>query len=334
MTATGAAASVWRASSPESVDDDLQALWKDAARDAPIARAIMSNLVVLASGDRGPARAPEPRETLVRIARRHPARVVLIAHCRPPSEAALGAMNAGLLLFDEGADAPRYGVEVVSLVAACADASLPSIVRSLLRGGVPTSLWVGGDLSTARPAAALLEGADQIVFSSAPFVDPLRGFSALAALLTSAQPPVLVDLAWRELAAFRAALLSGLEGRPSTQAIAAEDVTIAHGADRAAAAWLLWSWLGHTLAWPDGAPRGVQPSGEPGALRLRIASPAGALTVDDHGDHMTVQDGAGRTFDAGTRAEAFADAVADSLLVLDRDAIYDQMVRRCAAWRG
>jgi len=35
-----------RASSAAAIEEDLAALWADAGRDAPVARAIMANLVV------------------------------------------------------------------------------------------------------------------------------------------------------------------------------------------------------------------------------------------------------------------------------------------------
>ena len=43
-----------RASAPANVDDDLAALWREVAREAPVSRAVMSNLVVYcrcAAGD-------------------------------------------------------------------------------------------------------------------------------------------------------------------------------------------------------------------------------------------------------------------------------------------
>ncbi len=35
-----------RPSSPESIEDDLAILWRDVARDGPVTRAVMANLVV------------------------------------------------------------------------------------------------------------------------------------------------------------------------------------------------------------------------------------------------------------------------------------------------
>src|SRR4051812_46286961 len=37
---------VWRASTAETIDEDLATLWREVAREAPVSRAVMSNLVV------------------------------------------------------------------------------------------------------------------------------------------------------------------------------------------------------------------------------------------------------------------------------------------------
>ncbi len=86
------------------------------------------------------------------------------------------------------------------MAMACADASMPSVIRSLIRGDVPTSVWIGGDLSTAPPAAAILAAADQLIYESGDWGDVRRGFRSLAALLAGVHPPALVDLTWRRLA--------------------------------------------------------------------------------------------------------------------------------------
>ena len=65
------------------------------------------------------------------VARRHPARVVLLnhrctSHAREPQN-----VRVGLLTF--GPSEHRYGIEIISVAVACLDESLPSI----LRGGHP-----------------------------------------------------------------------------------------------------------------------------------------------------------------------------------------------------
>ena len=41
----------WMPSSPASIEDDLRQLWETAARQSPVSRALMSNLVIVAGGD-------------------------------------------------------------------------------------------------------------------------------------------------------------------------------------------------------------------------------------------------------------------------------------------
>ena len=120
------------------------------------------------------------------VARRHPARVVLLnhrctSHAREPQN-----VRVGLLTF--GPSEHRYGIEIISVAVACLDESLPSILRAVTRGDVPTTLWLTGDLSAATPAMPLVEISRQMVYDSGDWKDLPRGFQGVAGLLDDAAP--------------------------------------------------------------------------------------------------------------------------------------------------
>src|SRR2546429_2308609 len=83
MNVVNVANHIWRASKAENVDADLAALWREIARDAPVSRAIMSNLVVFcrrAAGDDMDLTLPPEGVPVEEVASSHPARIILLHH--------------------------------------------------------------------------------------------------------------------------------------------------------------------------------------------------------------------------------------------------------------
>ena len=92
----------WRDSTPEGIEVDLATLWREAGQgDVPIARAVMSNLIVV--------RAPSAeRRALTDIAAdlpldavvaRHPSRTIVLEHCHrdsPREKVSGGVWGIGL----------------------------------------------------------------------------------------------------------------------------------------------------------------------------------------------------------------------------------------------
>ena len=67
---------LWRASTPATIERDLSDLWRDVGRTGPIARAMMSNLVVVRAA-RIERRAGVSIDA---VAAHHPSRVLIIDH--------------------------------------------------------------------------------------------------------------------------------------------------------------------------------------------------------------------------------------------------------------
>ena len=230
----GRVTTTWRQTSPESIDADLAALWREAGQEGPVSRALMSNLVVVS-----PHRAFPPVEEL---ARKHPARTILLSYTAGAEEAAPPeGIRIGLLTF--GDSGVRYGLEMIAVHAACADRSLPSIVGRLAIGNVPTSVWWAADLSEPAPPSTLAALGRQLIYDSALWRDISSGVATAVALLEHHTPPDLVDLNWRRITPLRHGLVHALRGEPLATGPDVSSVRILHAPGEQAAAWLLAGWL-------------------------------------------------------------------------------------------
>src|SRR5437773_2758324 len=183
---------LWRASTPETIEADLAAVWRDVTKEGPVARAMMSNLVVVRTPRSG---WPERRKgvSIDDVAAQHPSRVLIIDHESCTGIARPTDTRVGVVVF--GPPSARYGVEQIAVRSACVDESLPSLIRRLVRGGLPISTWWAEDLSEAPLIASIIAMGRQLVYDSRCWQDLERGVKVL-------QPWRHLDLAdvnWRRL---------------------------------------------------------------------------------------------------------------------------------------
>jgi glucose-6-phosphate dehydrogenase assembly protein OpcA len=272
-----------RASTPESIETDLSTLWRELARDAPTtARAVMSNLVVFreASAAQNAVEAPALDDVqVVEVASRHPARVIVLAHarCGPESPAAI-VVAVGILTF--GAGEARHAVEQIAIRSRCAEASLPSIVRRLTLGDVPTSVWWTGDLSHSPPLTALVTMGRQLVYDSRQWVNVPAGVSRVAGLLDHPHAPDLADLGWRRLLPMRQALGHGLRGAGELLNASTLRASVLHRPGEQALAWLLIGWLSSRLGRPTERELAVTVSEQSGGVEaMSISIDGGEATA-------------------------------------------------------
>ena len=176
----------WRPSALDRIETDLTAVWEELAREAPVSRAAMSNLVVFC---RCPAETtidlalPPEGLPLEEVARQHPARVIVLRHdpdVAAGAPATLSDARVGVMTF--GPHDARYGVEEIVIRSACAEAALPSIVRPLLLGDLPTTIWWAEDFSATRPLASLVTLGRQLLYDSRRWRDVRSAALALAPL--------------------------------------------------------------------------------------------------------------------------------------------------------
>src|SRR5262245_44269828 len=184
-TMAGAVADrAWKVSTPEAIDEDLAALWRDLARgEAPIARAVMSNLIVFrarAQGADTDIAAISGDLPLDDVAARHPSRMIVLEHCGEERPKMPFAAGVGIVTF--GPPQARYGIEQIVFRSACPDAALLSILRRFVRGDLPTTVWCTDDLSLQPPLQPLLEVGRQLLYDSRRWRDGRRGLGAVAAI--------------------------------------------------------------------------------------------------------------------------------------------------------
>src|SRR5262249_28687710 len=148
-TMAGAVADrTWRDSTPDQLEADLAALWRELGHgEVRIARAVMSNLIVVRAPDKNRSALTDVAGGLPLddVTARHPSRTIVLEHC--DQKAAGAPFEAGVGIVTFGPPAARYGVERIVVRSACPDGSLLSILRRLVRGDLPTSVWWTEDLS-------------------------------------------------------------------------------------------------------------------------------------------------------------------------------------------
>jgi glucose-6-phosphate dehydrogenase assembly protein OpcA len=321
--ATAVADRTWRDSSPETIEADLAALWRDLARDAPVVRSLMANLVIFLerpASEHVDLSAPIDDVPVDEVSRRHPSRVILLHHARGTPEARRPIAAAiGALTF--GPPRARNGIEQIAVRSTCAEASLPSIVRRLVLGDLPTSLWWTEDLSEAAPLAALVAMARQLVYDSRRWHDVRQGVLALAPLLPGGHQPSLVDLNWRRLTPMRQAILHALGSVRSVADMRLAGGRIRHRPGDGALAWLLAGWLSSRLESTADPRAPVLVDEAPGGdeiLTVSFADTSMTATMNEHRVIVSSQDDVAPFVVAAPR-EAEADAVVSELRSLAHD---------------
>jgi glucose-6-phosphate dehydrogenase assembly protein OpcA len=333
----------WRSSSADTIEQDLSVLWREAAHTSPVSRALMANLVVIQEDSRVGGSDPGNRagdlrtavangsaqETLAAdIARQHPVRAILLGYI-PGIERACAPYTARVGLCTFGLPDARYGIELIAIQTACAEASIPSIVRRLTRGHVPTAIWWRGDISQTRPGLATMLGR-QFLYDSAGWRDSRAGMLAIADITARPQAPDIADLNWRRLAPMRQAIVHGLGSEPRARELRAADVDIRCGAGRTASAWLLAGWFHASLRWsPNASPRIELGSGS-AELGVTMRGLGWSVDISLSEGRVQVTGSTQRPFALSLPRGSEADQVAAELRSLGRDTHLDAAVRSAA----
>jgi glucose-6-phosphate dehydrogenase assembly protein OpcA len=307
----------WRATSADELENDLAGLWREIAQQQVVARAVMSNLLVVRTGtSRDPAAVdalPLPADlSLNDVVARHPSRVIVIEHDHAPKEnGAPSELSVGVVTF--GPPQARYGVEEIVVHSACSEQSLPSIVRRLLRGDVPTSIWWIDDLSESQPVDALVSMARQLIYDSRTWSDVRRGVQGLATLRGRLD---LADVNWRRLTPLRHAFIHAGEAADAEH-LRQASVRIVHRVGEEALAWLTVGWLSAQLRWSaDRLPRiEASPAADP-TISISVGTD---LTAELNDYRVLVMRGGATSFAVGVPQVSDADAVAAELRNLGHD---------------
>ena len=165
-----------------AIEEELARFWHDP--EAPeagssVTRACMANLVIFC---RNIDEEREITQEIPSIVASHPARVLLlVADVHRQSEGLEAFVRAHRRLTEEGQQI--YSEHVTVRAGSASIRRLPSTVRSLLLGDLATTLW------WATPEAPPLHGtlfdeladlADQVIYDSVAWTDPLRQLIVMA----------------------------------------------------------------------------------------------------------------------------------------------------------
>ena len=312
----------WRDSTPETIEEDLAALWREGAdAGTPIARAVMSNLIVfrglVAEGQAG-LDAATGGLPLDEVCARHPSRLIVIEHKRG-EETPSAPFAAGVAIVTFGPPHARYGIEQIVVRSACAEASLPSIVRRFVRGDLPTTVWWTEDMSDTPPLDAFIEIGRQLVYDSRAWQDVRRGVAVLAPLVKERRID-LADLNWRRLTPVRQAMepASG-EGLASPPGDATARIGYRRG--EAALAWLTAGWLLSDRQHAVRALPVVEESAlEDATLSVTVRRESGETTVTLKDRSVAIMKGSSPLVLVGIPIENLVDAVAAELRTFAHDA--------------
>jgi glucose-6-phosphate dehydrogenase assembly protein OpcA len=235
----------------EELEGELVKLWRHPEQAAEIQshaiRACMSNLIIHCVSQDAPQKIDN---TLIEIVRLHPCRVLLLLedHGRalPQLEAFVSAhVDSAQQVFSE---------QVTLKTGPAGLERVPSIVRPLILGDLPTSLWWSSGISMPVDQGwfrELTEMVDQMIYDSFAWRNPRQGIVAVTDWLASPESErSAADLAWRRLKPWRRLIAQALEPAAVPGALRAiNEVTIEHGPHALPQAWLLAGWMAQRLGW-------------------------------------------------------------------------------------
>ncbi len=233
-----------------AIDRELRQLWKQGPPGSEtLTRACMSNLVIYCADQ---AEAEDVPRDIAEIVERHPSRVLLLVGESGPGDALEAYVSALCHLGDGGR---QICSEHVTMAAHPKELHrLPTIVRSLLLGDLPTALWwIPHEPPSTRNEmfGALAPMANQVIYDSMGWPDPVAGAIAAADYLAGAGPKQFVsDLAWRRLKPLRRLVSQALDPKIAPGALdRIREVSIVHTPHALPQAWLLIGWLSRLLGW-------------------------------------------------------------------------------------
>jgi glucose-6-phosphate dehydrogenase assembly protein OpcA len=237
------------------VERELDQLWAglEGPDGAAQTRALMANVVAFCRSRQEEAAIVDDIATIVA---RHPSRVVVLTADAASEADEIEALVAAHGRSGDGGE-QLCGEHVMLRAGGPSARSLPSAVRSLVLGDLPTALW------WATPEAPPLAGdlfdelageATQVIYDSMAWTDPLRQLVVTARWIATNGGQATSDLAWRRPKLWRRLIAQMMDPALAPGAIDnITEVDIEHGPHTLTQAWLLSGWLAFRLGWQ---PRG------------------------------------------------------------------------------
>jgi glucose-6-phosphate dehydrogenase assembly protein OpcA len=262
-----------------AIERELHRLWHEPGSKGVATRTCMSNLIVwcpTAEQARGLT------DEVGQIVYHHPARVLLLIGESPRGNEPI---HANVSAFCTMAGNGRHICSEHVTLSAVPEAvrRLPSVVRSLLIGDLPTSLWWASIEPPALSGELLSELArmsDQVIYESQGWRDPVRDMIATVEWAAGeASHRLIADLEWRRLKTWRRLISQALDPAVVPGALEAiTEVRFEHGPHALAKTWMLCGWLASKLGWqPEGGK--VAPGVE---VTWKFRSPKGQVRITIH----------------------------------------------------
>jgi glucose-6-phosphate dehydrogenase assembly protein OpcA len=264
------------------VDAELARQLKAAQTDlhSPVQLVRMSNLIVYCTC---PDQLSRVESAIPAIVANHPARVILLL--ADPDDSQRG-ITASVLVRKVGERRGLVSEQVTLRAPSGSIDRLPFAVRQLLIGDLPTNLW--WVCSTPPPLAGsildrLAEHAQQVVFDSLGWQDPIRGVASTSSWLGKFERDasgglwrIASDVNWRRLKVWRRLLSQALDPSTSPGLLATiHEVVIEHGPHAVTQAWQIAGWLASRLGWTEASTK-VQPDVE---IACQFRAPQGMVTL-------------------------------------------------------
>lgn len=255
-----------------TIETELKQLWKPPGNEQEAhVRACMSNLLIFCATGCDADALAEELDDIVRI---QPSRILLlVGDAGAPGVEVDAQISARCHL---GAEHHHICSEQVT-VRAERDAitRLPSTVRPLLVGDLPTSLWWLSDVPPSLGGEVFDElraMTDQVIYESYRWPDPALGTLSTAGWAdgTAVERLAIADLAWRQLNPWRRLISQTLDPAVLPGALdRVSRVEIEHGPQGLPQAWLLSGWIASRLQWQS--LRGVTRTGQDVVWRFQAS---------------------------------------------------------------
>lgn len=267
-----------RLSKPSADDEDIT------TDTQPMTRACMSNLIVYCDT---PAEADVLPPHFALLARRHPARIILLVAEDPDqSQDLVARVSAGLTRQGKRRQVSSEQIRISA--SSKGRGRLASAARGLLIGDLPTALWWNAvqPPPTGDDVFRELERmSESVLYDSRGWRNPSLGLTNTANWVLGGKTQRLVtDLAWMRTQFWRRLLAETLSPRLVPGALARiDEVVIEHGPHALPMVLLFISWLAQCLSWE---PLTGQPTSDT-QLTLSFRSAHGPVNVsikrDDSG---------------------------------------------------
>lgn len=246
------------------IENELCVLWSQFNQDISggqvVMRACMSNLIIYCDN---PAEAQMASDEIGSIVDIHPARVLLLTGNGQPLDELEAKVS---IYYDTLPDGWQVCGERIDIVAAPTSLSrLPSVIRSLLVGDLPTTLWWTSRKPPLEAGDLFINLADQvnqIIYDNVGWHNPAKHVAEMSRWITGQQDSkIFYNLAWRRISNWRKLLSQTLDPMVAEGALAAtHTLEIEHGPHALPMTWLLVGWLAHQLNWKPVNGKRLSPS--------------------------------------------------------------------------